>query len=102
MSNVLVLTLLAPFDLLDLVHGALEDVALVWLDIEAGDVAHVGRQELGQLVYVTTLQLPPTLLHTARTATHTHSLGLFLRNVQNLILWRVSCNQMNPPSQHKG
>lgn len=71
MSDVLLLTLLAPFDLLDLVHGAPEDVALVWLDVEAGDVAHVGRQELSQLVYVTTLQLPSPLLHTAGTDTHT-------------------------------
>lgn len=70
-SNALVLTLLAAFDLLDLVHGAPEDVALVWLDVEAGDVAHVGRQELSQLVYVTTLQLPSPLLHTAGTDTHT-------------------------------
>lgn len=36
------LTLLTPFHLLDLVHGALEDVALVRLDTEAGNVAHVG------------------------------------------------------------
>lgn len=36
------LTLLAPLHLLDLVHGTLEDVALVGLDTEAGDVAHVG------------------------------------------------------------
>lgn len=36
------LTLLTPFHLLDLVHSALEDVALVRLDTETGNVAHVG------------------------------------------------------------
>lgn len=36
------LTLLTPFDLLDLVHSALEDVALFGLNAETGNVAHVG------------------------------------------------------------
>lgn len=62
----LFLTLLAPLHLLDLVHGTLEDVALVGLDAEAGDVAHVGRQEFSQLLDVATLQLPPPLLQTGR------------------------------------
>lgn len=57
------LTLLAPLHLLDLVHGALEDVALVGLDVETGDVAH-GRQEFSQLLDVVTFQLPPPFLQT--------------------------------------
>ena len=57
------LTLLPAFDLLDLVHRALEDVALVWLDVEAGDVTHVGREQVGQLLDVAAFQLPPPLLH---------------------------------------
>lgn len=56
------LTLFAPLHLLDLVHGALEDVALVGLDAETGDVAHVGRQEFSQLLDVATLQLPSPFL----------------------------------------
>lgn len=59
------LTLLTPFDLLDLVHGAPEDVTLVGLGAEAGDVAHVGRQQLGQLLDVAALQLPSPLLQAA-------------------------------------
>lgn len=58
------LTLLTPLHLLDLVHGTLEDVALVGLDIETGDVAHVGRQEFSQLLDVATLQLPSAFLQT--------------------------------------
>ena len=59
------LTLLTPFHLLNLVHGALEDVALVGLDTETCDVAHVRRQQLSQLLDVTALQLPSPLLQTA-------------------------------------
>lgn len=58
------LTLLTPLHLLDLVHGTLEDVALVGLDSETGDVAHVGRQQICQLLDVATLQLPSPLLQT--------------------------------------
>lgn len=65
------LTLLTPFDLLDLVHSALEDVALVGLDTETGNVAHVGRQQLSQLLDVAALQLPSPLLQTAETNTCT-------------------------------
>jgi len=39
---VCVLTLVTPFHLLDLVHSRLEDVALVGLGTETGNVAHVG------------------------------------------------------------
>lgn len=66
MARLRVLTLLAPLHLLDLVHGALEDVALVGLDTEAGDVAHVGGQKFSQLLDVATLQLPPPFLQTGR------------------------------------
>lgn len=58
-------TLLSPLHLLDLVHGALEDVALVRLDTETGNVPNVGRQQLGQLLDVAALQLPSPLLHAA-------------------------------------
>lgn len=59
------LTLLTPFHLLDLVHSALEDVALVRLDTETGNVTHVGWQQLSQLLDVAALQLPSPLLQTA-------------------------------------
>lgn len=58
-------TLLSPFHLLDLVHSALEFVALVRLDTETGNVAHVGRQQLSQLLDVAALHLPSPLLHAA-------------------------------------
>lgn len=61
---VLFLTLLTSFDLLNLVHSILEDVALVGFDIETGNVAHVGWQQLSQLLDVATLQLPSSLLQT--------------------------------------
>lgn len=48
-----------------MVHGALEDVALVRLDTETGNVPDVGRQQLGQLLDVAALQLPSPLLHAA-------------------------------------
>lgn len=67
-SSVLVFTLLPPLHLLDLVHGALEDVALVRLDAETGNVPNVGGQQLGQLLDVAALQLPSPLLHAAETA----------------------------------
>lgn len=60
------LTLLTPLHLLDLVHGTLEDVALVGLDVETGNVTHVGRQEFSQLLNVATLQLSSPLLQTER------------------------------------
>lgn len=63
---VCVLTLLTPFHLLDLVHGTLEYVALVGLGTETGNVAHVGRQQLRQLLDVAALQLPSPLLQTAQ------------------------------------
>ena len=59
------LTLLTPFHLLDLVHGALENVALVGLDTETCDVAHVRRQQLSQLLDVAALQFPSPLLQAA-------------------------------------
>lgn len=59
------LTLLTPFHLLDLVHSALEDVALVRLDTETGNVAHVGWQKLSQLLDVAAFQLPPPFLQAA-------------------------------------
>lgn len=59
------LTLLTPFHLLDLVHSALEDVALVRLDTETGNVAHVGWQKLRQLLDVAAFQLPPPFLQAA-------------------------------------
>lgn len=58
-------TLLSPLHLLNLVHGALEDVALVRLDAETGNVPDVGRQQLGQLLDVAALQLPSPLVHAA-------------------------------------
>lgn len=64
-ATVLVFTLLSPLHLLDLVHGALEDVALVRLDTETGNVPNVGGQQLGQLLDVAALQLPSPLLHAA-------------------------------------
>lgn len=79
------LTLLTPFHLLDLVHGALEDVALVGLDAEAGNVAHVGRQQLRQLLDVAALQLPSPLLQTAEKNTDTDT-PPFLHNVLQLII----------------
>lgn len=62
---VALLTLLPPFDLLDLVHGAPQDVALVRLGAQTGNVAHVGRHQLSQILDVAALQLPPPLLHSA-------------------------------------
>lgn len=59
------LTLLTPFHLLDLVHSALEDVALVRLDSETGNVPQVGWQQLSQLLDVAALQLPSPLFQTA-------------------------------------
>lgn len=59
------LTLLTPFHLLDLVHGALEDVALVRLDTETGNIPQVGWEQLSQLLYVAALQLPSPLFQTA-------------------------------------
>lgn len=64
-SVLVVVTLLSPLHLLDLVHGALEDVALVRLDAETGNVPNVGGQQLGQLLDVAALQLPSPLLHAA-------------------------------------
>lgn len=63
------LTLLPPLDLLDLVHHTLEDVAFVWLHAKAGEVTHVGRQQLSQLINVAALQLPAPLLPAAETQT---------------------------------
>lgn len=51
------LTLL--LDLADLPHRLLEDGAFVRLDVEAVDVAEVGRDQLRQLLDVLALLLPP-------------------------------------------
>lgn len=50
------LTLL--FDLADLAHRLFEDGTFVWFDVEAVDVAEVGRDQLRQLLYVFALLLP--------------------------------------------
>lgn len=71
-------TLLSPLHLLDLVHGALEDVALVRLDTETGNVPDVGRQQLGQLLDVAALQLPSPLLHAAGKKESEAAVGYYL------------------------
>lgn len=48
-------------------ESALEDVALVGLNAETGNVAHVGWQQLRQLLDVAALQLPSPFLRTAET-----------------------------------
>lgn len=50
------LTLL--FDLADLAHRLFEDGTFVWFDVEAVDVAEVGRDQFRQLLYVFALLLP--------------------------------------------
>lgn len=84
-ASVLVFTLFSPLHLLDLVHCALEDVALVRLDTETGNVPNVGGQQLGQLLDIAALQLPSPLLHAAGNKDNNVGRGFNL-NLKQMVL----------------